>query len=289
MPADLDELLHLGPRARPDDAGARHDQRLLRLRQRFHQCVDLPRIAERTAVHLAAREAPVHQVLVDLLVQDIARHIDVDRAGLARHRALQREVHLLRDALQVVHAIDMFAAAFHQLDLVDLLEHLPPELADRTGTAERHHRTAVDQRVGHAGDQVGHARPRRGHAHARRLPQTAVGLARERRRLLVADVDHADAFGDAGGLGQQHRAAHDIEDVLDAFLLQALRQDFRARQFRHWSVSSNRSRRCSSGRRWRFCPDRASASARPRCSRRAGATALPAAGCPRSAPASRPS
>ena len=194
-------------------------------------------------------------------------HIDVDRTRLAGHRLLQREVDLLRDALQVVHAIDLLAAAAHQFDLVDLLEHLAAELADRARAAERHHRAAVDQRVGHAGDQVGHAGAGRRHADARRLPQPAIGLARERRRLLVADVDHADAFRDAGGLGQQHRAAHDVEDVLDAFLLQALRQDFRAGQFRHLCpsprhpakrVSSpgphaweqpNRSRRCSSGRR----------------------------------------
>ena len=47
----LDESLHLGPGARPDHAGTGYDQRLLRLRQRLHQRVDLARIAERAAVH----------------------------------------------------------------------------------------------------------------------------------------------------------------------------------------------------------------------------------------------
>jgi hypothetical protein len=98
---------------------------------------------------------------------------------------------------------------------------------------ERHNRAAVDQRVGHAGDQIGYTWPGCRHADRWRLAQAAVGLARERRRLFVAHVDHPDAFGDAGGLGQQHRAAHDVEDVLDAVLLQALRQDFRTGQFSH--------------------------------------------------------
>ena len=234
----LDECLHLGPGARPDHAGAGHDQRLLRLAQRLHQRGDLARIAERAAVHdRAAGVAPIDQVLVDLLVEHVAGAIDVDRAGLAGDRLLQREVDLLRNALQVQQAIDVLVAAAHQLDLVDLLEHLAAELADRARAAERHDRAAIDQRVGHAGDQVGHAGTGRRHADARHLLQPAIGLAHERRRLLVADIDHADAFLDAGRLGSQHRAAHDVEDVLDAFLLQAPGDDFAAVHFCHLSVS----------------------------------------------------
>jgi hypothetical protein len=97
------------------------------------------------------------QVLIDLLVEDVAWHIDIGRSRLARDCFLQCEVHLLRNALQVVDAIDVLAAAAHQFDLVDLLEHLATELADRAGTAECDDRRAVDQGVCHAGDQVGHA------------------------------------------------------------------------------------------------------------------------------------
>jgi hypothetical protein len=56
----------------------------------------------------------------------------------------QRETHLLRDALQIVHDRPPCGNA-HQFDLIDLLEHLAAELADRAGAAERDDRAAVDQ------------------------------------------------------------------------------------------------------------------------------------------------
>src|SRR5581483_241637 len=87
--------------------------------------------------------------------------------------------------------------------------------------------------VGDAGGEIDDARAARRHAHAGLLRETAVGLAHQRRRLLVAHVDRADAFLDAGGLRQQHRPAHQKEQVLGAFPLERLRQDFRAGQLRH--------------------------------------------------------
>ena len=129
----FDECLHLGPGARPDHAGSRNDQRLLRRRQRRHQRLDLARIAERTAVHdRPAGIAPVDQVLVDLLVQHVAGAIEVDRPRLAGDRLLQAEVDLLRNALQVDQPVDILVAAAHQLDLVDLLEHLAAACSWRT-------------------------------------------------------------------------------------------------------------------------------------------------------------
>src|SRR5204863_7756730 len=65
------------------------------------------------------------------------------------------------------------------------------------------------------------------------LQQPAVRLAHQGGGLLVAHVDRADAFLDAAGLGQQHRPTHDEEQVLCAFLLERLGQDFRAGQLCH--------------------------------------------------------
>ena len=50
-----------------------------------------------------------------------------------------------------MHAVGVFDAALERLDLVDLLEHLAAELADRARAAERDDRAAIDQRVGEAG------------------------------------------------------------------------------------------------------------------------------------------
>ena len=49
----------------------------------------------------------------------------------------------------------------------------------------------------------------------------------------MADIDHADAFGDAGGFRQQHRAAHDVEEVGNPLFRKTFGYDFRARKFRH--------------------------------------------------------
>src|SRR5271165_4203132 len=148
----LHELLHFVPGARPDDARPGHDQRPLGLLQRRYQRRDLPRIAERARVHQwPFGEAPVDQILVDLLVEHVTWAIDVNRTRFAGHRLLQRETDLLWNTLQVDDPVDVFTTAAHQFDLIDLLEHLTAELADRARSAERHHRAAIDQRVGHAG------------------------------------------------------------------------------------------------------------------------------------------
>ena len=230
----LDELLHLGPGPRPDHAAAGDDHRLLGLGHRQDQRIDLlgvaqgPRVEDGPAAH-----RPVDLLLGDLGVEDVAGEIEIGGAGLAAHGVLEGCVHLLGDALEIVDAVGPLDAAAHDRDLVDLLEHLPAELEDRARAADGDHRAAVDQRVGETGGEIDHAGAARRHAHARALQQPAVGLAHQGGGLLVAHVDRADAFLDAGGLGQQHRSAHDEEQVIGAFLLQRLRQDLRARQLSH--------------------------------------------------------
>ena len=89
----------------------------------------------------------------------------------------------------------------------------------RAGAANRHHRCAVDQRVGHAGGEINHAGAAGGHAHTGLLQQAAIGLCGERRRLLVTHVDHPDALLGARRFGVLHRPAHDVKNVLGAFVL----------------------------------------------------------------------
>ena len=211
----LDEVLQLGPGLRPDHAAARQDDRLARLAQRLDELLDLAGFAHRPrAQQRPAAQAPVDQAFVDLGVEDVAGEIEIDRAGLAGHRLLERVVDLLGDALEVVDAVRPLGAGLHDRDLIDFLEHLAAELADRARAADRDHRRAVDERVGDARRQVDHARAARRHAHAGLLQQPAIGLRHEGGGLLVPHVERADAFLDARGLGEQHRAAHqEIEDV----------------------------------------------------------------------------
>ena len=230
----LDELLHLGPGARPDHAAARDDHRLLGLGHGLDQRVDLLGVAERARVEdRPAAHGPVDLLLGNLGVEDVAGEIEIGGARLAAHGVLEGGVDLLGDALEIVDAVGPLDAAAHDRDLVDLLEHLPAELHVGARAADGDHRTAVDQRVGEAGGEIDDAGAARRHAHGRLLQQPGVGLAHQRGGLLVAHVDGADALLDAGGLRQQHRPAHDEEQVLRAFLLERFRQDFRAGQLCH--------------------------------------------------------
>ena len=177
--------------------------------------------------------APIDVGLVDGGVEHVAGEIEIDRAGLAVQRLLEGEVDLLRQALQVVHAVGVFDPAFEGLDLVDLLKDLPAELADRGGAAQCDDRAAIDQRIGESGAEIERAGPARPDAHARPLGHPRIGLRHIGRGLLVPGVDEPDALLDAGRFDIEHRPAHDVEDVLDTLRLQAPGEDVVTRHFRH--------------------------------------------------------
>ncbi len=164
---------------------------------------------------------------VDLLEQHVARQIEIDRARLARHRAAERLVQELREALGVMRARRPFGAGLHHRQLVHVLERAAAPGADRRAAAERDDRDAVGPGVRDPGDQVGHGRPRGGHAHARAQAQARVGVRHHRRGLLVAHVDAAQAALQRLRLDHEHRRAHDEEEHVDALALERLGENLR--------------------------------------------------------------
>jgi hypothetical protein len=185
-----------------------------------------------------AHIAPVDLAFVDGYVEHVTREIEIDGARLAVERLLERKIDLLRQALQIVHAVGVFDPAVEGLDLVNLLKHLAAELADRARTAERYHRTAIDQCIGEPGAEIERPGAARPNAHARTLRHARVGLRHIGRTLLMAGVDQADALLDALRLDVEHRPAHDVEDVLHPLRFQAAGDDFITCQFRHFGISS---------------------------------------------------
>ncbi len=251
-PGLLDELPHLVPGLRPQNPAARADDRPLRLLDRVDQCVDRlrfgigPRLQDRPA-HIA----PIDLVLFAFGVEHVAREIEIDRPRLAERRLLKSEIDLLRDAFEIVHPIGVFDLPFEAFDLVDLLEDLTAELADRARPADRDNRTAIDQRVGEAGAEIEGCRAARRHAHARPLRHPRIGLRHVGRALLVACIDQADAFLDAARFGIEHRPAHDEEQILDALRLEAPGEDFITGQFGHRFLLSLKQRAASGSPRCR--------------------------------------
>src|SRR5438874_1985809 len=166
----INELPHLFPGVRPQHAAPGADDRLPRLLDRIDESVDRlrfgigPRLQDRPA-HIA----PIDLVFLHLGVEDVAGKIEINGPRLAKQRGLEREIHLLRNALQIVHAVGIFHLAFEAFDLIDLLEDLAAELADRARSADRDDRTAIDQRVGEAGAEIECRRTAGRHADARPL------------------------------------------------------------------------------------------------------------------------
>ena len=233
-PGLLDKGPHLVPGVRPQDAAARDDDRLPGAVDRVDEGV------QRLGLGIGARPddrpphiAPIDVGLVDGGVEHVAGEIEIDRAGLAVQRLLEGEVDLLRQALQVVHAVGVFDPAFEGLDLVDLLEDLAAELADRARAAEGYDRAAIDQGIGEPGPEIERAGTARPYAHARPLGHPRIGLRHIGGGLLVAGVDEPDALLDAGRFDIEHRPAHDVEDVLDTLRLQAPGEDVVTRQLGH--------------------------------------------------------
>ena len=108
----LDELLHSAQAC--DQITPLPDRMIgwLRLGDRVDQRIDLAGIAERPRVEQRpAATAPVDLLLGDLGVENVAGEIEIDRARLAAHRFLERDIHLLGDALEIVDAVGPFGAA----------------------------------------------------------------------------------------------------------------------------------------------------------------------------------
>jgi hypothetical protein len=163
----LDQLLHLGPGARPNYAAAGDDHRLLGFGERHDECVDLLGITERTRMQdRPPTHGPVDLLLGHLGVENVAGKIEIGRSRLAAHGVLKCVVHLFGDAFQVQDAVGPLDAPFDDRNLVDLLEHLPTKLEDGARATDGHHWSAVDQRVGKAGCEIDDAGAARRHAHA---------------------------------------------------------------------------------------------------------------------------
>ena len=225
----FDERLQLARGLRPQHAAAGDHDRARGSLQHRQQGVDLGRARLRPAAPLEMPGLrPLERGGVDLLVQDIAREIEVDRAGLARHRAAERLVQVLGQALGLMHARRPLGARRHHRQLVDLLERAAAPGANRRAAAERDDRHAVRPGVRDPGDQVGHARARGGHAHAGPQAQARVGVRHHRGGLLVAHVDAAQPALQRLRLDHEHRRAHDEEEHVHALPLERRGQDLRS-------------------------------------------------------------
>ena len=217
QPGQLHQLLELSLGARPQDAAACDHQRPLGLVQQANRVVDQRRVGARSDAGQALVGAGVHDlVLFDLLVEQVARHVEVDGAGSATERMAHGCADELGHALGIGALLGPLGDRLERRHLVHLLESTLAALAQRRRTTDGQQRCAVGPGVGDAGHQVGGARAGGGHAHAERVLDPPEGVGHHRRGLLVAHVDAAQSFLHRGRLGGHHRPAHDVEERVDA-------------------------------------------------------------------------
>ena len=170
---------------------------------------------------------------------DVLRQLDVGRPGLLERRDPEGLAHDLGDALGLLDPrVPLRDGLEHPHDVDDLVG-LLVELGRGRLAGDRDHRRAVQERVGHAGDEVRGARTERAHRDRGTAGQAAVDVGHERRALLVAGRDVADGFVARQRVEDVHRllAGH-REDVVAALGGEAVDEEVggapgRARGGRH--------------------------------------------------------
>ena len=225
----LDEGLEGRFRLRPENASSRDDDGSLRRLEPAKEVGDrFGRKTRAVAVPAVRRSLPGDVVLLDRGVEHISRKVEVHRPGLARHGAFERAVDELRDPAWIVHPLGPFRGGLHHRELIDLLKRAAPARSERSGPTERDHRHAIGPGMGNPGDEIGGAGSGRRHADPGAIANAGPRMGHHRRGLFVAHVDPADPFGHGGGFRRHHRAAHEVEEALDALALERLRENFRS-------------------------------------------------------------
>lgn len=222
----VDELLELVGGLGQDHASADVQHRILCIQEVLDDPLRGLRVEARLGQHRVVGEHPVEEVDLDLLGEDVHRHVDEHRAGPARLREHER---LLEDLREQVRGVDPpHALAERAVDLalrgvgveVDLLVRVLAVVVGRHVAGDDDHRDRVERGVGDPGGGVGQARAQvrehdGGPAGGPGVPVGHVGG-----ELLVAGVDELDRALLHGGEHRDVRVAAQTEDVRHAPLFE---------------------------------------------------------------------
>ena len=99
--------------------------------------------------------------VVELGVDEVDRDLEVHRARPARPRLAERQVDVLGDPVEVMHAPRPLGHLAGHLELVERLDLAGVLTARRGGAGDAHHRRAVGPGVGETGQRVGDPGARR--------------------------------------------------------------------------------------------------------------------------------
>ena len=206
----------------PTGTAAADDKRALGLAEFGQGRADGVRVGLQTPRRCRADPVVQHQLLGQVLAQNVGRDFDVGRAGLAQvaHGAGDGFVHLTEGLFR--HACGARAAGhrFQDVDVRNVLERPHVGLRTRGAAADEQDRDAGERGVRHRGHRVGNPGAGCHHGDADAAGELGVRLGHVHGGALVPDIDDTDA-----GLGREvpdrlDVAALETEDAIDAAGLQ---------------------------------------------------------------------
>ena len=172
-------------------------------------------------------------VEVAFALDDVVGHVEIAGAGAAIDRVPGRHLDVVGNALHALDAVRELAERRGDQHLALFLEGAHAAAIGLRGAADQDHRPAVLLGVGETGETVHDARAGHRDAGAGAAGQIAVGPGRVGGGLLVAHADVGDAFLLRRRGDRADRKPDDPEQVIDALLLEAPRDQGSAVDFAH--------------------------------------------------------
>src|SRR5262245_28132960 len=164
---------------------------------------------------------------------DVVGHVEIGGAGATIDRVPGCHLDIIGDALHALDAVREFAERRGDEHLALFLECTHAAAIRLRGATQQQHWPAILLGIGEAGEAVHHARPGNDDAGAGPAGQIAVGLRRVGGGLLVAHADIGDAFLLRSRGNRGNRKPNDPEQVIDALLFEAPREQGSAVDFAH--------------------------------------------------------
>jgi len=219
-PRTLDEFAHLLARPRPENAAAGEKDGFSGSPEQLHRPFDGTAVGAGRGQFIQDR-ARRHPRLVDLFVEHVARHIQVDGTGLAVPGADHCEMHIFLGSAGLKDSCGPFTDGLEDGELIQFLEVTEIVEGERRGSAECHDGAGVQVDVGDSGEQIERPRPAGSHAHTGLAGDPGVGVGHHRGCLLMADVDEADPKTGQMDRQVEVRPPHDKKHGVDPLLLEA--------------------------------------------------------------------
>src|ERR1700740_2917679 len=228
----LDEGADLVLGARPRHALAEKNERSLGPFEQVERRLDVLRRRHHARWFAHALDLD-NLVEVAFALDDVVGHVEIGGAGATIDRVPGCHLDIVGDALHALDAVRELAERRGDQHLPLLLERAHAAAIGLRGTADQDHGPAILLGIGETRETVHYAWARYREAGAGAAGEIAVGRCRVGGTLLVAHPEIGDAFLLRSHRNRDDRKPDDPEQVIDALLFEAPRDQGSAVDFAH--------------------------------------------------------